>query len=341
MRFSVFASIIAVGVGVLSLAHVQIAGQSRTAAGQTKAWTPPRTPDGHPDLQGIWANNNATPLERPKELAGKASLTDAELAALRTRASKLFDGGGDAAFNDEFFQAVLSGGDRFKSSDGGTGDYNQFWLPQREWENRTSLITDPSDGRIPPLTAAAQERDAARAQVVGLTIADGPESRTLGERCITFGLPDTRPAYMSYYQIVQTPTDVVIVMEKIHDARVVPMDGRPRTGIPRYMGEPLGHWEGDTLVVESINFSPKSYFRGAAANLRLVERFTRVSPDTIHYEFTADDPKTWVRPWTAMIPLKHSTEPLFEYACHEGNYGLSGILSGARAEDAAARSNLK
>jgi hypothetical protein len=268
-------------------------------------------------------------------LAGKTTLSNEEVAAYRKRASQLFDGGGDAAFNDEFFQAVVAGGDRFKSSDGGTGDYNQFWLPQREWSNRTSLITDPADGRIPALTSEAQEREAARARVVGLTLADGPESRLLSERCITFGLPDPRPAYMSTYEIMQTPTFVVIVMEKIHDARVVPMDGRPRTGIRQYMGEPRGHWEGDTLVVETVNFSPKSYFRGASANLRLVERFTRVSPTTLQYAFTVEDPTTWVRPWTALIPLKHSNERLFEYACHEGNIGLAGILSGARAEEVA------
>jgi hypothetical protein len=313
-----------------------LASRIKPASGATKPWSLPRTPDGRPDLQGMWENNNATPLERPRELAGKASLTDAEVAVLRTRASQLFDGGGDAAFNDEFFQAVLTGVDRFASSDGRTGDYNQFWLPHREFDNRTSLVTDPPDGRIPPLTPEARQREADRARVVGLTLADGPENRTLSERCITFGLPDPRPAYMSAYQILQTTTHVVIVMEKIHDARVVPMDNRPRTGIRQYLGEPRGRWEGDTLVVETVNFSSKSFFRGAAANLRLVERFTRVGPDTLHYEFTVDDPTTWVRPWTAMIPLKRSNQSLFEYACHEGNLGLAGILSGARAEEQAA-----
>ena len=278
----------------------------------------------------MWENNNATPLERPQELAGRDILTDAEVATLKTRAAQLFEGGGDAAFNDELFHAVLSGGERFTSSDGKTGDYNQFWLPSREWDNRTSLITDPPDGRIPALTPEARQREIARSRVVGLTLGDGPESRTLSERCITFGLPDTRPAYMSYYQIVQTPTHAVIVMEKIHDARVVPLDGRPRTGVRQYLGEPRGRWEGETLVVDTINFSRKSYFRGASENLHLIERFTRVGPTTLNYEFTIDDPTTFVRPWTAMIPLKHADAPLFEYACHEGNLGLAGILSGAR-----------
>ena len=326
----------AIAIALVWLGQMSLSGQTRPPAGQTKPWTPPRTPDGKPDLQGMWENNNATPLERPSELAGKPFLTDEEVAVLRKRASQLFDGGGDAAFNDEFFQAVLTGVERFTSSDGRTGDYNQFWLPQREWDNRTSLVIDPPDGRIPPLTPEARQREVARARVVGLTLADGPENRLLSERCITFGLPDTRPAYMSNYQIVQTPTHAVIVMEKIHDARVIPLDGRPRSGIRQYLGEPRGHWEGDTLVIETVNFSAKSFFRGAAENLRLVERLTRVGPNTLQYQFTVDDPTTWVRPWTAMIPLKHSKESLFEYACHEGNMGLAGILSGARAEERAA-----
>jgi hypothetical protein len=321
---------------LMVLAPMPVVGQTATVSARQKPWRVPRTRDGQPDLQGTWENNNATPLERPQALAGRDVLTDAEVATLRTRASEIFDGRGDAAFNDELFEAVLGGTPRFTSSDGGTGDYNQFWLPQREWDNRTSLITDPPDGRIPALTPEARQRETARAQVVGLTLDDGPENRTLSERCITFGLPDTRPAYMSYYQIVQTASYAVIVMEKIHDARLVPLDGRPRTGIRQYLGEPRGHFEGDTLVVETINFSPKSYFRGSAENLRLVERFTRVGPTTLNYEFMIDDPTTFARPWSAMIPLKRDEAPLFEYACHEGNFGLAGILSGARAQETSA-----
>jgi hypothetical protein len=320
---------------LMSLVQMPLVAQTRAIDVNPKPWAPAWTAFGQPDLQGMWENLNATPLERIEELAGRPFLTDEEVAKLKRRAAQLFDGGGDAAFNDEYFHAVWRSGDRFTSSDGKTGDYQQFWLPQREWSNRTSLIIDPPDGRIPAFTQEALRREASRSRVVGLTLADGPESRLLSERCITFGLPDPRPAYMSYYQILQSPTHIVIVMEKIHDARIIPLDGSPRTGIRHYLGEPRGHWEGDTLVVETVNFSPKSYFRGASENLRLVERFTRVGPNTLNYEFTVEDPTTWVRPWTAMIPLKRSEEPLLEYACHEGNLGLTGILSGARQEEKA------
>jgi hypothetical protein len=328
---------VSMAILVLLLAQIPLASQTRATGANAKPWVPTRTAFGQPDLQGMWENLNAAPLERIEELAGRPFLTDEEVAALKKRAVQLFEGTGDAAFNDEYFQAVWRGADRFTSSDGKTGDYQQFWLPQREWDNRTSLIIDPPEGRIPPYTSEALQREAARARVVGLTLADGPESRLLSERCITFGLPDPRPAYMSYSQILPSPTHVVIVMEKIHDARVIPLDGSPRTGIRQYLGEPRGRWEGDTLVVETINFSPMSYFRGATDNLRLVERFTRVGPNTLNYEFTVEDPKTWLKPWTAMIPLKRSEEPLLEFACHEGNLGLTGILSGARAEEKTSR----
>jgi hypothetical protein len=326
---------------LFSVLAVLVASTTVSLRGQThgessKGWTPPRTPDGHADLQGVWANNTATPLERPVEFAGKPLLTDGELAVLKQRAARLFDGSGDAAFGDSVYRAVLGSNDRFKSTDGETGDYNQFWLPDREFEKRTSLITDPADGRLPPRAAEAQQRAAARAEAARGHSADGPESRSLSERCITFGVPRIQAAYMSYYRIVQNPEYVVIQMETIHDARVIPLDGRPPTGIPQYLGESRGHWEGDTLVVNTASFSPKSNFMGSSDKLRLTERFTRVAPNTLEYQFTVDDKTTWTRPWTAMIPLRHTDEQLFEYACHEGNYGIAGILAGARAEERSA-----
>jgi len=316
----------------IALAIVMVAAANLSA--QKARYTAPRTVDGQPDLQGTWANNNATPLERPTELAGKTTLTDAEVATLRARSARLFSGDGDAAFGDQLFVALLTNPDKFVSTDGRTGDYNQFWLPDRVFDNRTALINDPPDGRIPAMTPAAQRRVAAEAASRPVLPA-GPEDRSLSERCITFGVPRTQPAYMSYYEIVQSRDAVVFRMETIHDARVIPLDGRPHPGrnIRHILGDSRGRWEGDTLVVDTTNFSAKSNFRGAHENLHLVERFTRVSPDRLEYSFTVSDDTTWVRPWTAMIPLLRSKAPIYEYACHEGNLGLAGILTGSRAEE--------
>jgi hypothetical protein len=318
---------------VLTIAIVMIAA---TLSAQKAAWKVGRTIDGQPDLQGTWANNNATPLERPVEFGGRATLTDAELATLKTRSARLFNGEGDAAFGDNLFTALLTNPDKFVSVDGRTGDYNQFWLPDRVFDNRTSLVTDPPDGRIPALTSRAVQR-AAEEAAARPEVPRGPEDRSLSERCITFGVPRTQPAYMSYYQIVQSRDAVVFRMEAIHDARVIYMDGRPHPGpkIRHWLGDSRGRWDGDTLVVDTTNFSSKSSFRGSHENLHLIERFTRVSPDRLEYSFTVSDDTTWTRPWTAMIPLLRSREPIYEYACHEGNLGLGGILSGARAEERA------
>ena len=317
----------------IALAIVVVAAAVNLSA-QKAQWKAPRTGDGQPDLQGTWANNNATPLERPAELAGRATLTEAEVAMLKARSARLFSGDGDAAFGDQLFVALLTNPDKFVSSDGRTGDYNQFWLPDRVFDNRTSLITDPPDGRIPSLIPGAQGRIAAEAAARPV-LPRGPEDRSLSERCITFGVPRTQPAYMSYYDIVQSKDAVVFRMETIHDARVIPLDGRPHPGkrIRSILGDSRGHWDGDTLVVDTTNFSPQSNFRGAHQNLHLIERFTRVSSSRLEYSFTVSDDTTWTRPWTAMIPLERSRAPMYEYACHEGNLGLAGILSGTRAEE--------
>jgi hypothetical protein len=298
-----------------------------------KPYSPPRTADGKPDLQGVWANNNATPLERPKSLEGRALLTPEEVDALRKRQDEIFAGDGDAAFGDAIFEAVLSDMKKYKPTtfDASTGNYNAFWLVERDFDNRTSLITDPTNGRMPPLTEAAKQRSAQNAKQRGEI--DGPESRTLSERCITFGVPDLLAGYNSYYQIVQTPKAVVLHAEKIHDARVIPIDAGPHVpaAIRSWFGDSRGHWEGDTLVVDTVNL--KNSFRGASDQLHLIERFTRIGPKTIHYQVTVDDPATWSNKWTFMIPLKHTDDHIYEYACHEGNSGLAGILSGARADE--------
>ena len=351
-RFT-FAVGIAIAVAAVSLAWVPLAGQTAAASkARTPAaakYTPPRTTDGQPDLSGVWANNSATPLERPKEFGDRAFLTDEEVGRLQRRANEIFGSGADAAFGDDFFKAALAAdsnvADRsFRSFDKVTGNYSAVWIVGRDFDKRTSLITDPPGGRIPALTPAAQARQGGSyVRVSGeneldLGKFDGFEDRPLSERCITFGFPDTLAGYNSYYQIVQSPGYVAIYTERIHDTRIIPLDGRPHVapGVHLWLGDSRGRWEGDTLVVDTTNFSARSAFLGATESLHLIERFTRVGPTTINYEFRVEDPATWTKPWTVMIPLKHSSEHIYEYACHEGNSALTGVLAGARVQEKSA-----
>ena len=310
------------------------AGQDLSAGG---TWVAPRTPDGQPDLQAVWANNNATPLQRPEVLANRETLTPEELARLKARAGDLFSlDSGDAAFGDSVFSAALAEAEDFTSTDSGTGNYNHFWLVERDWGSRTSLIVEPSGGRLPPTTPEGQARLDARTDA-RRRHARWTDDRSLSERCITFGVPRIRAGYNSYFQILQSADHVVIVTEMIHDARIVPLDGRPPLDgtIRQWHGDSRGRWDGDTLVVETTNYSPKSYFMGATENLHMTERFTRVAPDVLEWEVTIKDPTTWTAPWTAMIPLRRSDDAIYEYACHEGNIGMEGILAGARAMEKA------
>jgi hypothetical protein len=309
------------------------------AVAQT-AWTPPRLPNGQPDLQGTWENNSATPLERPPQLAGKPLLSEQEVSAMEARAAQVFGPEADAVFGDAIYLALLdgSGGPRLVFP---TGTYSQNWVPPRYFERRTSLIEDPADGRLPSLTPQAVERRAARAAAQPPR-ARGPADFSLADRCVTYGIPDLFAAYMSVYRIFQTPDHVAIQMEKIHDTRVIPLDGRPHVSpeIRHYLGDSRGRFDGDTLVVETTNFHPAGnhmggYFRYADENLRLTERFTRVDDGTLRYEFTVDDPTVWTRPWTAAIYWKKSRGEIYEYACHEGNLSLRGMLSALRYEEAA------
>jgi hypothetical protein len=284
----------------------------------------------------VWANNNITPLQRPPQWAGKQFLTDEEVAALKKAVGNAVDADGDAVFGDALVLAAIEN-QKGKSFEPSTGNYNNFWLVERDVDNRTSLIVDPPDGRLPPLTPQAQTRSAALAEARRLRPADGPEDRSLSERCLTFGVPRVGAGYNSYYQFIQTPGYVAIVHELGHEVRIIPVDGRPHIGdrLRQWMGDARGRWEGDTLVVETTNFSPKSNFMGSADRLHLTERFTRISPTTLKYEITVSDPATWTRPWTAMIPLKGTDDKIYEYACHEGNSGMEGILSGHREEEKA------
>jgi hypothetical protein len=315
----------AIVIAVVSLASVPVAGRASLASfvriaeasgesGQAQtavAHTPPRTPWGEPDLQGIWDYRTITPLERPSELAGKEVFTEEEAAALEERTAK-------ARVDDRYYwdRGTKVVGDR-----------------------RTSLIVDPPDGRIPPLTPEGRTR-AAAGRVQGT---DGAEQRSLTERCITRTLPRLPDLYNNNYLIVQTPGYVVILMEMIHDARIIPLDGRPHLAqhIRQWHGDSRGRWDGNTLVVDTTNFTDKTNFRGSAENLHLVERFTRVDADTINYEFTIDDPSTFTRPWTAAIPLTKTEGLIYEYACHEGNDGLADILSVTRAVENAAEEAAK
>ena len=328
---SALAAAIAPVIGIALLVQMPAAGQVSSASAKGKAaaktWTAPRTPDGQPDLQGFWNNSTLTPLERPKELAGKQVLTEEEAAAYQNRLLEEADAPNP---NANGLPLGLQVGRSLGAS----------WFERGKLveDRRTSLIVDPPDGRVPPMTPAAQKQAAARAQQRRLHPSDGPEDRSLTERCLVWpsaGPPMLPTGYNSNYQIVQGPGYVMILVEMIHDVRLIPLDGRPHLapGIHQWLGDSRGHWEGNTLVVDTTNFTGKTTFRGSSENMHLVERFTRTDAETIRYEFTVDDPATFTKPWTAEIPMRKVSGPIYEYACSEGNYSLPDILKGARAEE--------
>jgi hypothetical protein len=306
-------------VAVMSLSPVPVEGQT------PKPYTTPRTPDGQPDLQGFWTNSTYTPLQRPKDVT-KEFYTPAEAVEAEKRAaaneSELTTPGTVADVHYDFSQFGL--------------DKSQSKLARNL---RTSLIVSPEHGRLPPLSAEGQKRAAERAELakrVGRW--DSAQSNQLDDRCLIMagaGPPMLNAAYNANYQIVQTAGYVMILTEMIHDVRIVPLDAtQPVPGtIRQWMGVSRGRWDGNTLVVETTNFNGKNPLEGSSENMRVTERFTRVAADTIHYTFTVEDPSTWTRPWTAEMPMVTTTGPLFEHACHEGNYGLYNTLVGARLEE--------
>jgi hypothetical protein len=313
---------------VVLLAAVQMADQAPAKAAAAARAAVPRTAWGAPDLQGIWEGRSNTPLERPNELAGKEFLTEQEAAKLDRQTAE----------TDNL--------DRREGKIGTTTDvyfgYNQFWREKassRVRRRRTSLIVDPPEGKIPPLTPAAQKQESARAERRRLHPADGPEDRGLFERCLLGlgGLPRLVGGSNSNVQIFQTPDHVVLFHEMIHESRIIPLDGRPHVSqnIRQWLGDSRGHWEGDTLVVDTTNFVDMMHYRRSSERMHLIERFTRVDADTLNYEVTIDDPATFTRPWTAVLPMPRAEGTIFEYACHEGNYSLPNQLSAARAEDKA------
>ena len=311
-----FMSLIAFG-----LASVAASGQQAT----TK-WTQ-RTPDGQPDLEGYWSNVTITPLERPAELAGKEFYTEQELAEKEKRA--------EIPRTAEQIAGTIA-----------HYDFHQYGLDLTQTKHalnlRTSLIVDPPDGKIPPLTPEGKKRAAERAEErKKMGPYDGPESRNLGERCIfmaTEGPPMLPPAYNANLQIQQGSGYVAILQEEIHDVRIIALDGHPHLGpnIRQYMGDARGHWEGNTLVVDTTNFNDRTNFRGSSGNLHVIEWFTRLDADTILYRFTVEDPSTWARPWTAELPMTKIKGPIYEFACHEGNFDMVNNLSAARAAEKAA-----
>jgi hypothetical protein len=295
----------------------------------SKTWTPPRTAWGEPDLQGKWSYATITPLERPINQTGKDVLSREEKAALdedaRTSADRR-DGSPEA----DLLRA-----------------YNAYWYDRGKSIGRTSLIVDPPDGRLPPLTPEGRKRQAAIEEQERAHPFDSWEDRPLQERCIIYhGVPPLPSGYNNTYQIFQTPGYVAILDENIHDVRGIPVDGRPHIGqnIRQWNGNSRGHWEDNTLVVDTTNYSPQTTFKFPAAGdtLHAVERFTRVAADQIDYRFTINDPATYTRPWTAMLPLTNLPNyVIFEYACHEGNYSIRNVLSGARAQETAASNATK
>ena len=325
--------LLSIAVAVVVLLPNPAAAQDRPD--ESHGWTAPVTPWGAPDLQGIWDFRTITPMERPAELAGKAVLTAEEAADFEARENR--------RLNRDLVDPKVGGAIYPPESEGGVVPYNEFWYDRGNAlveDRRTSLIVDPADGRIPPLTPEAAERTAARSAYLRDHPADSWEDRSLGDRCIVgfnAGPPMVPSAYNNNVQLLQTPDHVVILNEMVHNARIVPLDGRPHGTIRQWVGDSRAHWEDTTLVVETRGFGDQVGLRGGAtANLRVVERFTLVGADSLRYEFTLEDPETWTRPWTAVVPMKRTPGPLFEYACHEGNYSMAGILGGARAEERAA-----
>ncbi len=311
---------------IVSAATVGVAGQQNA-----EPYTAPTTPWGDPDLQGVWNNNTVVPLQRPDQVADRETLSDEEVAQRRQASSDLL----------------------FSEREGDTGFYNEFWFEYGLDSNRTSLITQPADGKLPALTPSAQER-ANELMAVRARSTVAPDhylELSAYDRCISRGLPGAMmPGFYNHnYHILQTPDYVALVVEMIHDARIIPLDGRGHApaGVQQWLGDSRGRWEGNTLVVETTNFTDKVDERGlfiptvfaTGEHLRLVERFTRVGENVIDYRFTVEDPTVFTGEWTAVIPFNRFDGTLFEYACHEGNYALPNMLAGARVAEAEAEAN--
>jgi hypothetical protein len=319
-------------VAITAPVFSQTPGKAAPQAKQVPGKAIPRTPDGHPDLQGTWNFATLTPLQRAAEFAGKPTLNDAEARAFESKDLEVntLDSSVDSSFNKQ------TGGP-------GVGAYNNVFvdrgsqLARVDGVKRTSLIVDPAVGKIPELTAEAKQRNAARART-GNSF-DSVQDRPLSERCIigfgsTAGPPMLPVLYNNLHQIVQTPDAVMIMSEMVHEIRIIRMNAThaPAT-VRQWLGDSIGHWEGDTLVVDTVNFTDKTKFQGASPDLHVIERFQRADANTILYRATIDDPATFMKQWTVEFPFVATKEPVYEYACAEGNYALTDILNGARKQD--------
>ena len=334
MSSRALSTLAALGIG---LAVLGVRSQAQTAApaggkSPTRSTAAhPRMAWGDPDLQGIWTNTTTTTLERPDDLAGKPVLTDEEW---KKRDSET---------------AARVSFDRAPTGRGNPGAYNEFWMERGRLNNRTSLVIDPPDGKVPPLTESAKKQIDAIAEARRTHPADSYLDRSAYDRCITRSLPGAMmPGFYNHnYQILQAPGYVAVVVEMIHDVRIIPLDGRPHLndGLRLWLGDSRGRWEGDTLVVDTTNLNDKVFetrpaainvIFGAGTNMHLVERFRRIDANTLDYQFTVDAPQVFTRPWTASTPMARIDGPIYEYACHEGNYAMPHILSGARSDEGAA-----
>jgi hypothetical protein len=330
-----------------SYAVAQSPAPAEKTSPKAKPWTAPRLPDGHPDLQGVWTNATLTPLERAPQFAGKPTITEEEAGKAEAAAKGIYEDvrsenaerDRDHAYNSLFFDR----GSNFERVDG---------------QIRTSLVIDPPDGHVPRIAGMgrggrrgnaapgaapdAAEEGAARGAQIGRF--DSVKDRPLGERCLlgfgsTSGPPMMPVLYNNNYQIVQTPDTVMILVEMVHDVRLIRMDGSPHlpSTVTKWLGDSVGHWEGDTLVVDTTNFTTKTHYQGTGPELHVIERFKRTDDHTILYRFTVDDPKVFTKQWTAEYPFLATKDNIYEYACHEGNYAMPDILGGARKDDEAAK----
>ena len=302
-------------------------------AQNTGNFSAPRTIDGHPDLQGVWENNTITPVERPEVFGAKEFLTDEDVSFLRNRLTEIENAGEDALFGEGVLQAIFAG--EINSYDPSTGNYDSQWMAARTIHRRTSQIIDPPNGQFPPRTeqAIAAARDLTEHR--RLHPADTWEDRPLGERCVSFGAPRLSSGYNSYWQIVQTKDTVAIIQEMAHDVRIVPLVDKPHVDddVKLWHGDSRGWWEGDTLVVETTNYLEKSSTSPRTVEKINVERLTRVGDNALQYQLTSNDPGNYTAPYTREIVFDKSPDKIYEYACHEGNYGMTNILSGHRAEE--------